>query len=172
MKFIVRLITVLILLIFAIFALLVIYPFYDTHLSLLFTDEWKNTQIDVNVLNRNASLYIPRILHQTWKDTNIPDNWKEPYEMCQQNLRHYQRMLWTDAKAEAFIKDEYPWFLNTFQSYPFNIQRADAIRYFVLYHYGGFYVDLDIGCRKSFDPLMYHKVILPKTNPIGFSNDW
>lgn len=37
----------------------------------------------------------------------------------------------------------YPWFLDTFDGYPFPIQRADAIRYFVLAHYGGVYLDLD-----------------------------
>lgn len=37
----------------------------------------------------------------------------------------------------------YPWFLETFDSYPYPIQRADAIRYFVLHHFGGIYIDLD-----------------------------
>ena len=37
----------------------------------------------------------------------------------------------------------YPWFLETFDNYQFPIQRADAIRYFVLAHYGGIYIDLD-----------------------------
>lgn len=51
--------------------------------------------------------------------------------------------LWTDADAREFIEKEYPWFLETFDGYPFNIQRADSIRYFVLYHFGGIYIDLD-----------------------------
>jgi mannosyltransferase OCH1-like enzyme len=37
----------------------------------------------------------------------------------------------------------YPWFLETFDGYPYPIQRADAIRYFVLHHFGGIYIDLD-----------------------------
>ena len=51
--------------------------------------------------------------------------------------------LWTDKKAREFIADEYPWFLETFDGYPYPIQRADAIRYFVLHHFGGIYIDLD-----------------------------
>lgn len=51
--------------------------------------------------------------------------------------------MWTDAKAREFIKDEYPWFLETFDNYPEPIQRADVIRYFVLAHFGGVYIDLD-----------------------------
>ena len=37
----------------------------------------------------------------------------------------------------------YPWFLEDWDQYEFPIQRADAIRYFVLSHYGGIYIDLD-----------------------------
>lgn len=80
-------------------------------------------------------------------------------------------MLWTDDKSRAFIAEHYPWFLDTFNDYPYAIQRADAIRYFILYHYGGVYLDLDIGCTRPLDPLLVHPVILPKTIPVGVSND-
>ena len=80
-------------------------------------------------------------------------------------------MLWTDASSRAFIADNYSWFLDTFDNYAYPIQRADAIRYFVLYHYGGIYIDLDIGCLRPMDPLLVYPVILPKTIPVGVSND-
>ena len=51
--------------------------------------------------------------------------------------------LWTDEDSRELIATEYPWFLNTFDNYSYPIQRADAIRYFVLAHYGGIYIDLD-----------------------------
>jgi inositol phosphorylceramide mannosyltransferase catalytic subunit len=80
-------------------------------------------------------------------------------------------MLWTDASSREFIAEHYPWFLDTFDGYVYPIQRADAIRYFVLHHYGGVYMDLDIGCNRPLDPLLVHSVILPKTIPVGVSND-
>lgn len=80
-------------------------------------------------------------------------------------------MLWTDASSREFIAKEYPWFLDTFDGYTYPIQRADAIRYFVLYHYGGVYLDLDIGCQRPVDSLLTYSVILPKTIPVGVSND-
>lgn len=61
--------------------------------------------------------------------------------------------------------------MDTFDGYTYPIQRADAIRYFVLYHYGGIYIDLDIGCLRPIDPLLVYPVILPKTIPVGVSND-
>ena len=80
-------------------------------------------------------------------------------------------MLWTDAGSREFIAKYYLWFLDTFDNYTYPIQRADAIRYFVLYHFGGVYIDLDIGCLRPVDPLLIYPVILPKTIPVGVSND-
>jgi hypothetical protein len=80
-------------------------------------------------------------------------------------------MLWTDASSREFISVYYPWFLDTFDNYVYPIQRADAIRYFVLHHYGGIYYDLDIGCLRPIDPLLIYPIILPKTIPVGVSND-
>src|ERR1700734_3968818 len=90
-----------------------------------------------------------------------------------QNLTwtHSNYMLWTDASSREFIAEHYPWFLDNFDDYTYPIQRADAIRYFVLHYYGGVYLDLDVGCLRPLDPLLVHQVILPKTIPVGVSND-
>ncbi|KAJ9115524.1 hypothetical protein QFC22_005285 [Naganishia vaughanmartiniae] len=60
-----------------------------------------------------------------------------------------------------------------FDGYEYPIQRADAIRYFVLHHFGGIYMDLDIGCRRRLEPLISGDwdVLLPRTKPVGVSND-
>ena len=114
---------------------------------------------------------IPRIIHQTWKTEELPQQWAEVREGCARLMPDYEYMLWTDAISREFIEKEYPWFLSTFDAYPYNIQRADAIRYFVLHKYGGVYMDLDIGCQKRLDPLLRFDLILPKTIPVGVSND-
>ena len=80
-------------------------------------------------------------------------------------------ILWTDQSSRDLIEQHYPWFLDTFDGYRWPIQRADAIRYFVLYHFGGVYFDLDVGCLRRFDPLLQYQVVLPKTIPVGVSND-
>lgn len=79
--------------------------------------------------------------------------------------------LWTDGASRQFLVENYPWFIPVFDSYPYPIQRADAIRYFILHYYGGIYMDLDVGCLRRFDPLLRFEVILPKTIPVGVSND-
>lgn len=114
---------------------------------------------------------IPRIIHQTWKTDVLPSRWADVRKVCAEMMPDYEYMLWTDESSRKFIEDEYPWFLETFDSYPYNIQRADAIRYFVLHKYGGVYMDLDIGCKRRLDSLLRFEAIVPRTIPVGVSND-
>ena len=95
---------------------------------------------------------IPKIIHQTWKNETIPDNWKSYHDSWKKHFPEpeYKHILWTDKDNREFIKQNYNWFLDTFDNYPKNIQRADAIRYFILYHYGGIYADLDCEVRENF----------------------
>ena len=58
-----------------------------------------------------------------------------------------------DRENRAFMKDHYPWMLPLYDSYDENIKRADAVRYFLLYHYGGVYADTDFRCLRSFEEL-------------------
>ena len=69
------------------------------------------------------------------------------------------------------IKNEYPWFLKTYTSYPYDIQRVDAVRYFILHKYGGIYIDLDVGCNQKLEFMRKGDFIAPLTYPVGISND-
>lgn len=114
---------------------------------------------------------VPKIIHQTYKNTTIPAAWRAAQQSCIDLHPDYEYNLWTDAKAEDFIRNEYPWFLATFLSYEHPIQRADSIRYFVLSHYGGVYIDLDDGCHRRLDPLLSYTAFVRRTIPTGISND-
>lgn len=54
--------------------------------------------------------------------------------------------LWTEKESREFIEREYPWFLNTYDGYRYPVQRVDTVRYFLMQHYGGIYMDLDNVC--------------------------
>ncbi|KAL1614921.1 CSG1/SUR1-like protein [Diplodia seriata] len=114
---------------------------------------------------------IPKIIHQTYANRTIPDHWKKAQQSCLDLHPDYEYKFWTDESANDFIAAEYPWFKPTWDSYPHAIQRADAIRYFALVHYGGIYIDLDDGCNRRLDALLPYPAWLPLTAPIGVSND-
>lgn len=124
-----------------------------------------------STLTNPSPQLIPKIIHQTYINSSIPTQWQAAQQSCIDLHPDYEYMLWTDAKSHDFIRREYPWFLETFENYPYNIQRADAIRYFVLVYYGGVYIDLDDGCKRRLDPLLSYSAWLRRTIPTGISND-
>ncbi|ODV93585.1 hypothetical protein PACTADRAFT_51370 [Pachysolen tannophilus NRRL Y-2460] len=142
-------------------------------MTLLYDDSIKDSFTDEELYNSSSSQLqlIPKIIHQTYKTRDIPEVWKAGQQACIDLHPDYQYILWTDEMAMEFIAREYPWFLETFKNYKFPIERADAIRYFVLSHYGGVYIDLDDGCKKRLDPLLTASAFLRKTIPTGISND-
>ena len=117
---------------------------------------------------------IPRILHHSWKNSTVPEKWKQTYDSCLDTHKEYEYMFWTDEKMEKFMEKEYGWFMDTYRSYPFPIQRVDAVRYFILFHYGGIYIDLDIGCNVSLPDILsngfHYNVLVAATYPTGVSN--
>ena len=97
---------------------------------------------------------IPKIIHQTWKDRKVPqalsgycDTWRKAHP-------DWEYRLWTDADNREFLARHYAWFLPVFDNYPSPIMRADAVRYFILFHFGGVYADLDMECCRSVSPLL------------------
>ena len=62
-------------------------------------------------------------------------------------------MFWTDKDNRKLVAQHFPWFLDVYDAFPLNIQRADCARYFYMIRYGGCYFDLDFESIKSLDPL-------------------
>jgi inositol phosphorylceramide mannosyltransferase catalytic subunit len=145
--------------------------------------------------------FIPRNMHHVLLgplSKDPPEDWLAARNSCvtlhPEWSHHY---FWTDENAETFFEQHYPWFQTTWESYPSIVQRADALRYFVLHKFGGVFLDMDLFCRNPLDPLiahleavtphqhkrpaqggMYilaesghpHMLLAPKANPVGVSN--
>ncbi|MFT4115540.1 glycosyltransferase family 32 protein [Bradyrhizobium sp.] len=97
---------------------------------------------------------IERNILQTWKSkVSLPENfdyWRGTVKRLNPQFSHY---FWDDADNREFVKNHYPWFLATYDGYPAEIYRVDAVRYFWLYHFGGVYIDLDSECLRPLDDL-------------------
>lgn len=154
--------------------LFLVYQTFDL-MTLLHDTSFKYALLEMDVnppdnLPKKPEL-IPKIIHQTYKNETIPDIWKEGQQRCIDLHPDYEYILWTDESARDFIEKEYNWFLKTWDNYKYPIERADAIRYFVLNHFGGIYIDLDDGCIRRLDPLLTVPAFVRKTIPTGISND-
>jgi len=116
---------------------------------------------------------VPAIIHQTfinWKD--IPQPWKYPDRSVREIHPDYTYKYWSEIQSREFIQKEYPWFLETYDTYPYISQRSDVIRYFLLYHYGGIYLDMDIICTRNMYILRQYQVVIPRQDPSSFSHDF
>jgi glycosyltransferase involved in cell wall biosynthesis len=97
---------------------------------------------------------IPALIHQTWKDSDVPPQWEAWADSWRRRHPGWGYRLWTDADNRAFLQEHYPWFLPVYDGYPEAIMRADAIRYFLLDHFGGLYVDMDFECLRPVDDIL------------------
>lgn len=66
---------------------------------------------------------------------------------------HFLHVIWNEKHATILIKTFYPEFYDMYKGYRYEIQRCDAVRYFILHRYGGIYADMDYKCLKSFETL-------------------
>ena len=115
---------------------------------------------------------IPRIIHQTWKDKNIPEKWQKTVRSCKKVYYDCEYKLWTDEEMLEFVMKHYPWFVSTYLAYPHMIQRCDAFRYLVLYKIGGMYIDLDVGCKKRLNIEKYDLILAPSATVNTLTNSF
>lgn len=110
---------------------------------------------------------IPKIIHQSWKDENIPfdvykKSWIDSWQICHPG---WEKMFWTDVQNAALVKDCYPDFYDFYLSLSPNIKKADFCRFLYMHRYGGVYVDLDFICLKNLSPLLKeYELVLGSTS--------
>jgi mannosyltransferase OCH1-like enzyme len=108
-------------------------------------------------LNAQAGniMKIPRIIHQVYEDpagppemlSRISSTWREHHP-------EWEYRFWDRQAIENFMETHYPDLIPHYRSFPYNVQRWDAVRYLILYHFGGLYADMDYECMEPLDTLL------------------
>ena len=102
----------------------------------------------------DSSAVIPRILHQSWKTTELPspaDRWRRSWLTLNPDFEH---RFYDDDECIDFVRHNAPQFLRIYQGLPTAIQRADLFRYLVVYLTGGMWADIDMECLRPIAPLL------------------
>jgi len=101
----------------------------------------------------HTDLQIPKIIHQIWLGSPLP----EEFEVLQQSWIEYHLdrgwvyKLWTDedvAQLQLYNQE----FYDATDNYGV---KSDILRWELLYHFGGVYVDMDYECLHALDELHY-----------------
>ncbi len=102
---------------------------------------------------KDRKVKIPKLIMQTWKNHDIPKKWRISPKSIKEMMPDWDYVLMTDEDNRNFVRKHFPDFLPYYDRFPYNIQRADAIRYMFLYIHGGIYMDLDFKVQHPLDEL-------------------
>ena len=91
----------------------------------------------------NITMAIPKIVHQTWKDENIPKKFRYAVETVKRYHPDWEYRLWTDKDIDLYVRANHAEFYPIFISFSRHIMRVDTFRYLLMLDIGGLYVDLD-----------------------------
>jgi len=116
-------------------------------------DFFKNLYEEQSKTTTQADLAIPKIIHQIWLGSPLP----EEFKVLQQTWlafhahRGWRYKLWTDedvAQLELYNQE----FYDATDNYGV---KSDILRWELLYNFGGVYIDVDYECLRSLDDLHY-----------------
>jgi len=130
-----------------------------------------------------SQLTIPKRIAQVWitiKDSEIPRKWDVGRFSINQQLPDWDYHVYREDEIEQLVNKIDPSFMSTYNSFPYGIQKADAARAFILYEYGGVYMDMDYQVLNSeFESLFEgapgypHLYLVPSGNiPSYFTNSF
>lgn len=104
---------------------------------------------------KDSIMKIPKIIHQIYEDPagpsdlllDISETWKDKHP-------DWEYRFWDKQKIGEFLETKCSKYIPMYKSFLYDVQRWDAIRYLILYHYGGLYVDMDYECIENLEPLL------------------
>jgi inositol phosphorylceramide mannosyltransferase catalytic subunit len=81
---------------------------------------------------------IPPILHHIHLGKNgLRPEWLEARSNCLRYHETWQAHFWDDDNSSQFVEENFPHLKEMWDSYQYPVQRVDALRYMLLYKFGG-----------------------------------
>ncbi|KKO97950.1 MIPC synthase [Trichoderma harzianum] len=138
-------------------------------------DDFDVTFSNYSINQLSASPYedlVPPVLHHIAlgrHGTQWRTEWKETVQSCIDIHPGWETHVWTDDTAAQFVEDKFPDLKEMWDSYTYPVERIDALRYMLLYEYGGVVLDMDLKCTRALGPLRRFSFVAPEAHPVGFS---
>lgn len=115
---------------------------------------------------------IPYIIHQIYEDLSGPPSHLKEISQSWKDLNpEWEYRFWNKNDIETFLKAYYPDLISTYNAFPYNVQRWDAIRYLILYRLGGLYVDMDYECTEAIAPILCNVECVMGLEPEGHAKN-
>ena len=101
--------------------------------------------------NTNSYREIPKLIHQTYANEGsliTHNKWAQYVSTWVNKNPAHSRMAWTDDEIRIFLENNNPKLLQTYDSLPLPILKADLWRYIIVNTLGGVYTDMDTSCLR------------------------
>ena len=154
-------------------ALLAIYykqmwsSFEKSNTHKLFQNKINATISEINRKEAPVIESIPKNIIQVWvqKDggpLKIPEEEVRFMNKMRKMNPSFQHMFFDGNDVAKFFETNYPEYYITYKRLPLFIQKIDFFRYLAIYHYGGFYFDMDVEPHIPLDnAILTHSAIFP-----------
>jgi mannosyltransferase OCH1-like enzyme len=108
-----------------------------------------------------VSASIPKRIIQTGKNTDLPLLSRAVVANIRLLNPDFEYLFFDNKGVEEFIDQQFPEYRSIFLSFDVPIQRYDFFRYLAVYHFGGFYFDLDVFLSSSLSDLLDFSCVFP-----------
>jgi inositol phosphorylceramide mannosyltransferase catalytic subunit len=106
-------------------------------------------------------LTIPKRIIQTGKSFDLPLLSKAAVANIRLLNPEFEYLFFDDIQVNQFIKEKFPEYQGVFNTFDRPIQRYDFFRYLAVYHFGGFYFDLDVFLSSNLSDLLSFSCVFP-----------
>lgn len=95
---------------------------------------------------------IEKNLHFIWDKgyDAMPKDYKYNVQSWTRHHPGWNIYFWDKTKMDRLVQNHYPEFLNLWKSCVHIMENIDIIKFIILHHHGGVYVDTDILCMKPY----------------------
>jgi len=106
---------------------------------------------------------IPKTIHQIFWDFSGESKPLDKFPIFQdcnfvveQRSKSYgfEHKVWSYKDCEDLLKENYPEYIELWDDFPEPVMKCDFVRYIILYHHGGIYLDMDVYPMRDFSELL------------------
>jgi mannosyltransferase OCH1-like enzyme len=102
---------------------------------------------------------IPKRIIQTGKSVDLPPICKAAVANVKLLNPDFEYLFFDNGQVGKFIDNIFAEYRTVFDAFPHPIQRYDFFRYLAVYHFGGFYFDLDLLMSEALSDLLENSCV-------------
>jgi inositol phosphorylceramide mannosyltransferase catalytic subunit len=102
---------------------------------------------------------IPKRIIQTAKSSHLPILEKAAVANVRLLNPDFEYLFFDDKQVVEFIDLHFPEYRSVFDAFRFPISKYDFFRYLAVYHFGGFYLDLDVFLASGLEGLLEYSCV-------------